>query len=384
MRGRLGIAVALLGGRVLGACDGSEERAPQGHVEATDSVMHEIYDAIRVALPASAGAERFRDPENQAEIAAALAALALNASALEDHARVEDDPMQFLARSAARDARDVQRAYAKGHFDRAAFLLRQITENCVVCHTRLESGDHLEVTAGFVDHAALESLPPVPKATLQMATRRFDQALATLEGLLGSPDVHPAILLGPLKDYLVVCIRVKGDFERPVATLERFALRPDLWTRLRMEVEGWIAALPKLRERLHEKPELASARALVEEAQQMSLYPDDRTPLVHLVVASSLLERYIEGHRSPDRDLAEAYFLLGVIEARIGRNYWVTPAPYLLEQAIRLAPKEPFATDAYALLERETLMSYEGSDWEDLPEEDAKRLRELRRLIDQG
>ena len=384
MRGRLGIAAALLGGLALGACEGSQEPAPQPPAEASRSIMNEIYDQIRAALLASASADGLRHPENRKEVATALAALARNASALEDHARVEDGPMEFLARSVARDARDVQREYTNGHFDRAAFLLRQITENCVVCHTRLESRDDSVLAAGFVDRSTLDSLPLEPKATLQIATRRFDEALATLEDLLESPAVHAAILLGPITDYLIVCIRVKGDFERPVPTLERFAARPDLWTRLRMEVGGWIAALPELRKRARGKPDLATARALVEEAQQMSLYPDDRTPLVHLIVASSLLERYIDEHRSPGRDLAEAYYLLGVTEARIGRNYWVTPAPYLLEQAIRLAPKEPFATDAYALLERETLMSYEGSDWEDLPEEDAQRLRELRRLIEQG
>jgi hypothetical protein len=384
MRGRLAIALALLCGFALGSCDGSDEPASSQPAEASYSIMNEVYDQIRSALLASASENGLRDPANRAEVAASLEALARNASALEDHARVEDDPMQFLARSAARDARDVQREYANGHFDRAAFLLRQITENCVVCHTRLESRDDSMLAAGFVDPNTLDSLPLEPKASLQIATRRFDEALATLEDLLESPSVHAAILLGPITDYLVVCIRVKGDFERPVPTLERFAARPDLWTRLRMEVGGWIAALPELRKWARRKPDLATARALVEEAQQMSLYPDDRTPLVHLIVASSLLERYIEEHRSPGRDLAEAYYLLGVTEARIGRNYWVTPAPYLLEQAIRLAPKQPFATDAYALLEREALMSYEGSDWEDLPEEDARRLEELRRLIEGG
>ena len=77
----------------------------------------------------------------------------------------------------------------------------------------------------------------------------------------------------------------------------------------------------------------------------------------------------------------QAFYLLGVTEARIGRNYWVTPAPFLLEKAIRLAPGEPFAAEAFALLERETLQAYEGSDWEDLPPEDAKRLEELGRLV---
>jgi hypothetical protein len=59
----------------------------------------------------------------------------------------------------------------------------------------------------------------------------------------------------------------------------------------------------------------------------------------------------------------------------------VTSAPFLLERAIRLAPGEPFAEEAWALLERETLMAYEGIDEGPSPEEQA-RLAELRALID--
>jgi hypothetical protein len=70
-----------------------------------------------------------------------------------------------------------------------------------------------------------------------------------------------------------------------------------------------------------------------------------------------------------------------VSEARIGRNYWVTQAPFFLESSIRLAPGEPFARDAYALLESETERAYEGSSVESLPAEDRARLAELRQLI---
>ena len=52
-------------------------------------------------------------------------------------------------------------------------------------------------------------------------------------------------------------------------------------------------------------------------------------------------------------------------------------------QRLRAAdPQGPLAADAYALLEEQILMSYEGSDWEEIPGEDAKLLAELRGLID--
>ena len=76
------------------------------------------------------------------------------------------------------------------------------------------------------------------------------------------------------------------------------------------------------------------------------------------------------------------FYELGLVEARIGRNYWVTSAPFLLETSIRLAPRETFARQAYALLEQELTLSYEGSDQEDVPADEQHRLDELRALLD--
>lgn len=366
----------------LAACGGDDGSGGAGREsKETRAIMDRIFDGLRVALPASADPETFDSPQNRPVVSAALEELASNAELLERHTARRDEQVRFLARSVAADAREVQRTYEQGRSARAAFLLHQITENCVVCHTRLPSRRDSPVAKGFLDEGALEELPLEPRATLQIATRRFDAALDTLEELLLSPSEHAAVLLGPMTDYLVVCIRVKQDFDRPVPLLERFAQRPDLWTRLRMDVKSWITALPVLKKRAAGKADLATARELMAEGKQMVEFPEDRSALVHFVVASSVLQRFIDAHREPDRDLAEAFYLLGIIEARIGRNYWVTPAPFLLEKSIRLAPDAPFADDAYALLERETFQAYEGSDWEDLPPADAARLEELKRLV---
>ncbi len=367
----------------LAACgDGDAEQERQEAAE-TRALMAEIYTGLRVALPASADPNRFAAAESRAEITAALETIASRAELLEEHSQRRDQQLAFLARSARRDAEEVRDAFKQGRYPRASFLLRRITENCVVCHTRLPAQEDSPIANGFLELSVFQELPLEPRATLQMATRQFDEALETLEELLRSPNEHAAMLTGALTDYLVLCIRVKGDFARPLPTLEAFAKRPDLWTRLRLDVRGWIEALPRL-EKQADRADLATARRLFDAGKQASDTADARTGLAHFVVASSVLQRYIDEHTDPGRDLAEAFYLLGVIEARIGRNYWVTSAPFLLEKAIRLAPAEPFADDAYALLERETFAAYEGSDWEDLPADDAARLDELRRLVESG
>ena len=107
----------------------------------------------------------------------------------------------------------------------------------------------------------------------------------------------------------------------------------------------------------------------------------DRAWLAHFIVASSILQRVIDADPEPGPELAEAYYLLGITEARIGRNYWVTPAPFLLETAIRMAPLEGFSQESFALLEQEILMSYEGSDYEEIPPEEQGVLDELEALM---
>jgi len=321
------------------------------------------------------------DAANRAEVAAALDSLGNHAALVEEHPNAQDAQMRFLARSLANDSRDLRRSYTEGRVEPVAILLHRITENCVVCHTRLLSEDASPLAERSVEAGVLiEASSGEARAQLQMATHRFDDALDTLEDLLASQE-DPAMLLGPLTDYLVASLRVKGDYERALSGLRRFAARPDLWARLRMDVTAWIAALPELRDRARSEPDLATARALMEEGHAMGVLSEGHAALAHFVVASSILQRLVTETDSQDRDLAEAYYLLGVAEARIGRNYWVTAAPFMLETAIRLAPEEPFADEAFALLELEMSRSYEGSDFEKLPPEDAQLLQELKRLV---
>jgi hypothetical protein len=350
--------------------------------EETRATMKRIFESIRVLLPLSVRDEEFRDPAKEAEIRRALGDLASNASALAQHADGAAPEFRFLGGSLERDALETLRMYESGRFESAEFFLHQLTEYCVACHTRLPSSGDSPLAESFVDRTSLARLPPVERSKLEIATRQFDHALSTLETLFGSPSVSPATLLGPLTDYLVVCVRVKGDLERPVPALERFARRPDLWASLRSDVEHWLEVLREIGGRPI-PADLATARAFVDRARREISFPTDRRALVHYVVASSALHRFIESHPARDADLAEAYYLLGLTESRIGRDYWVSQADFYLETAIRTAPREASARQAFALLEEETILGHTGSAGTHVPEEVQARLDELRRLVDE-
>jgi len=352
--------------------------------EYTQSVMREIYEGIRVALPASIDPDVFEAPENQGEIFAALDRLARNAALLEKHTENRDAQMGFLARSIERDAIEAKTTYRHGHYGRSAFVLRQIVENCVVCHTRLPDDRGSLIAEGFVDQGVMASMPAQPRATLLIATRQFDAGLEALEEVLADPMTHPAVMLGPLTDYLVVAIRVKGDYKHPIPVLEAFAQRGDLWPSLKQDVREWIVALPSLQGRSAQTPSVETARKIIKEGEVLDEHGDGQGSLLHFIVASSILERFIDAHSKRDAALGEAYFLRGILETRIGRNYWVTTAPFFLEQSIRIAPGEPLAREALIMLERELFAAYEGSDVEELPDAEKAHIAELRALIDAG
>lgn len=350
--------------------------------EETVATMREIFESIRVLLPLTVSAERFGAPEERASVEQALLALHTHADALSEHARSRDAARRFLGDALAKDAKEALARYRAGHYAAAAFQIQQATETCVACHTKLEGPAASPAAKDFVAKSALVKLPLAERARLQVATRDFDAAAKSYETLLADRRIHAGELLAPLTEYLIVEVRVRSDFERARRTLERFAKRPDLWRHLAADVSQWKLDLRELTPQRDAEPSIETARALIERARTLQTYPADRRGLVHYLLASSILQRVVGEPSVTDRDAGEAYYLLGLCETHVGESYWVSQADLYLETAIRIAPKEPFAEEAYLLLEEETVIAYTGNSGTELPESVAEHLDELRRLID--
>jgi hypothetical protein len=279
---------------------------------ATLEEMRLIYASIATLLPLSVDDEAFRSPKQSERIRLALGNLAARAEHVGSHIAGDDRRIRYLANSLSRETQDAMRRFDEGRFESAQFVARRLTDFCIACHTRIPSTSDSPVAQGFVSDRALAKLPPDQRASIQIATRRFDDGLETLEALFKSTAVAPAELLEPLNEYLRVTIRVKNDLARPRAVLRRFAARPDLWSNLRGDVEDWIAALDRHAAEPKSAPSVGSASALLKEAQTVMRYPTDRRGLVQQLLASSELHRYLELHSGETgRDVAEAYYLLG-------------------------------------------------------------------------
>lgn len=348
--------------------------------------MQPIFEAVRFLFPLSLQEERFRDPELRDRILASLQLLQRSSGDLASHGQERGASFAFLSRSLSIDVRDVNQRYEEGHVREARFLVQQLVETCVACHSRLPSEQSSGLSSQFASELKEADLPLDERAKLEYATRQFDRAVVTYEQLLASPDFSPTTLdlMGHLDDYLELSIRVRGEYERPALALESFSGRDEISPALAGEVKHWIRSLRELEKRKPAPDPLVEARLLMEDAGDTQRFRDERDALVYYLQAGSVLHRYLEGQPTNPNDLASAYYMLGTIETRVGQSFWLSQAEVFLESAIRTAPSSDVALRSYDLLEEFLVAGYTGSSGVQVPPDIQAKLDELRRIVDEA
>lgn len=323
--------------------------------EDTRAIMHKVYDAIAYLLPLSVRGGEKASTWDKELIDQNLKALAAASGTLVKHAKGKDAEFRFLARSFDDTVKDIDKSFREQWPAFAYYSLMELTQHCVACHSRLPSHAQVEFGQRLMARMDTAQFEPLELAQLFVATRQFDAAMSTYEKKLMNPQ-EAAIDLdygGVLLQYLDLAIAVEGDLVRPREVLQRFAARPDSPFYLRRRIALWTDAMQKLAPQLKSPPQLAAARDLFHIADGMTRAPNGRERAVHDLVAASVLHRYIAAH--PERqgeDIAEAYYMLGVITLRtMEPKYSVPEMELLLAAAVRAAPKGPFAEESYALLE---------------------------------
>lgn len=355
--------------------------APPAQPELPDTParMAGIVSALEVALPHAQDQDDFAAASARTEIRAALRELRRNASALELHGGDETPGFRFFSRRLAEDAAEIGERFESGSVDESRFLLNELVNDCAGCHVRLP--DPREHGIGVPLTERLAAVRPETRARLLVATRQFDAALDTYETLLAAKDRAASALdfEGDIEDALVIAVRVRSDFSRADAALATLAARGDAPSYLMDLVATWRQALADLRP-YENGSTLVEAREVLERGAALRRYPADRSALVHDLVASALLHRALaRGLGSPD-ETAEASFLLGLAELRNDPTRGLPQAEFYLESAVRSAPGSPYAREAYALLEEQTVLGWSGSGGAEMPSDVKAWLRELRTL----
>jgi hypothetical protein len=375
---------------LLTALSASAEPAPKSPPAApvtTRGIMQSIFEPMSRLLGVSFDGQAFESAAHRAAIGRDLDELVRNADQLEKHAKGQDRAFEFVAKSLAVDAHSAQRRFAKGHFDEARFILHNMTDNCIACHSSLPETRRFPGADQFFSKVQATRLGVLERAHFEIVTRRFDDALSSYEAFFRSKELDPALItiLGAFSDYLKVSIDAKGDFKRPQATLEYFLTRKGTPLHVRQQIERWLAALKEFdAANPLAVPDLATARRIMSDAHKLMEFERDRDGLVHYLTAEGVLTRYLRAHPDRGADVGEAYYLLGIAASMSEHSFWLVRSDFYLESAVRLAPKAPFAPKAFARLEESLLAAYSGSGGTHVPDDVEELLAELRRIVEQA
>lgn len=358
----------------------------QGQIK-TRQIMDTIFEPLSKVLPLSFNENDFTSAKNRAQITSSLKDLSEHANVLEKHAENKGRSFEFVAKSLERDAKNLYRWYTKGQYDEARFTLHNMTENCIACHSALPENTRFPPAEKFFAAIKLKDLPPLERAHIQVLSRQFDDAIGTYEEVLRSKEIHPLnlIVLGAFTDYLKLCISVKNDLKRPQALMKEIMDRPVTPLHVKEQLKKWLVTLQKFdQEGILQKTDLESARKTITDGRSIMEFPRDRDGLVHYLVGSAILNRFV--YKQPDRgaQVAEAYYWLGVSESLLEHSLWIQRSEFYFESAIRLAPAADFAPKAYTLLEDSYISGYTGSSGTHVPDDIRELLAELRRIIEQA
>ena len=320
---------------------------------------------------------RWSDPAQSERIEASLSRLAEAAPLLGRHATTRDFAFREVGPALARDAARTRDLHGRQAFEEARASTVEITATCAACHARLPAPPQGPGPA--LPPNTLDALPLPAQAQVWLALRHFDRALAVWEAAFADEMQSPGQLdmEGYLLDYMTIGLRVAQDPARVRRHFARFAQRPDMPVYLAGHLAGWDLALAAIEKDLAHPAPLDRSRELVagKGVPRPALLGREQT--VYDLVASSLLLQFIEGSAQAPEALAEAYFLLGVVEARSVDSYWLPQAEAHLEAAVRAAPASPAAASAYALLEEYMVVGFGGAGEEALTSEAWETLRDL-------
>lgn len=352
----------------------------------TRHLMQNVTESLEVLLPLSLDSDSFLNPDNREVIIKQLTRLEGSADGLADHGAAQSLDFELRAAAFSRAASRIKADFQYLHPAEARYFLMDLTQHCVACHSREAATRDFPLSRSLNQYLEKQPLDERERARLQLALRQFEGAMSTWEDMLSDSSVEPVdmSLDGNFVEYLTVAVRVREEFDRAGRQLRKVAERDDAPFYLRRRLAAWTEDL-EAAERDKDKPfTMQRAREWFHRpgARPGLLWNDSQ--LVSDLILSARLKRLVA---SEDRDvtpaqLAEAYYMLGVLEARSLGMYSSLPTmERFWEAAIRTAPGSPYAVEAYALLEESAATTFSGELPFEQTDETFARLAELRKLI---
>ncbi|MBI3541993.1 MAG: hypothetical protein HY075_01780, partial [Deltaproteobacteria bacterium] len=275
------------------------------------------------------------------------------------------------------------RTGANGSFVRNR--IRTMAGFCLSCHTRVGTTQSFADADNKIEASALSEFQ---RAEFYAATRQFDRAIKAFDEFISrTPNGEFGYIeLGrAVREALSLTIRVKQDPKATAALLEKLGAREDLPDFFHRYVAEWKSDVAKWKSEKKGPKDLtpgelmAKAQALIADAEKRQLFQVDPAGDVNFLRATSYLHEALQ--RDPKGKFrGEALYSLGVCyDSLQDPLLWALDSLYF-EACVREFPHSEPAKKCYKRYASKLYFGYSGSGGTFIPEDELKKLGELRKL----
>jgi hypothetical protein len=361
-----------------------------GVVAATQSevkvYMDQMLEQIFVLKPFIASDASFEDPDNSAQISAALKEMAQLSAKIKHEEMITKSGFEVSGAVLQQQLEEVVSVFDKGNKEYALWTLRSTLGVCMSCHTQLPAVS-TRFTAMNEDQVLAN---PFEEAEFLFVIRNFDAAMPLYSrAITGYPsdevdisDVEQAIYR-----QLYYYLRVARDPLGLAAALKDGAANTQLPARLREQMERLQAAAMSAQDQAYPQftqNQTAELRQYVEAMMNTELVGDVSLDSPEAAIAalklSSVLYEYLNAH--PDTPLkADILYWLSFCERRY-QSMQSLPDLYL-RQCVLEHPASPVANQCLADYVDSVTLAFTGSGGTHIPDDVAEELDRMRALVEQ-
>lgn len=376
---------------ILSGCKTTEK--PPEPSSAWAGGMQNMAEDVKKLLPFIYDGEAYREPKNKPQILTYLRDFARVTHTLPaSHGKpfIGDDLLiEYSLRNLKEDLNRAAFALEAGQVEFSRTQAKATLNHCFRCHSVTQAGNS---AAWNLDQVVNFSLPPVEKADLLVATRKYDEALRYMEQLLTSGDLHKTRAFdfeSLLRRYLALIIRVENAPQRALTEMERILGREDTPFYIAEQGLGWKKSLKEwaLEMKAKKKFKISTAQDMFAEverrfkkAEMIQQYEKDHAGDVEYLRATAALHEGMK-YATQSADQARGLYLLGkAYEVLDELGSWTLHESYY-EACLLKDPKSPVGRRCFNRLEASLYMGYSGSSGTHLPTEERARLKRLRALL---
>lgn len=278
-------------------------------------------------------------------------------------------------------------AFEKGNKDYAHWRLKQITSNCMDCHSRLPPSHASSFQNGELTIDQGRFKDPYNLGVAYFIVRKYPDAKASLLRSIQDKYIKKDFrdLILPFKQLLVIDTKILMEPTNLIVTLKTYRDKKETPPEVRSVLTQWLSGLAVWKKNKFLKSGLHSDKE-VDAFIKQSLAPlknkasFDGNSDVDLLFASGLLSQY-RFNNTESKEGPEINFWLGWAEKRLQRENFFGSGDLFLKQCIKKYPKHPVARDCYKEYEESVEFEFSGSSGTDIPADVQKELNDLKSLL---